>query len=132
MGNKNLKPETIKLKADYDKIAPDGSEIRLLPKMNRGSLCHCTLPVGRTSFAVKHKTIEEIWYILDGNGQIWRKNGDEETITDLKEGVSITIPTGTRFQFKNVGESPLKIIITTMPPWPGDDEAIRVEGHWNV
>jgi mannose-6-phosphate isomerase-like protein (cupin superfamily) len=85
-----------------------------------------------TSRAVKHKTIEEIWYILDGNGQIWRKNGDEETITDLKEGVSITIPTGTSFQFKNVGESPLKIIISTMPPWPGDDEAIPVEGHWKV
>jgi mannose-6-phosphate isomerase-like protein (cupin superfamily) len=29
-----------------------------------------------------------------------------------------------------VGEEPLMFIIVTMPPWPGDQEAVRVDDHW--
>jgi hypothetical protein len=43
------------LKPDADYLAPDGSEIRLLPAMKGGGLCHCTLPVGRTSSPVAHR-----------------------------------------------------------------------------
>jgi mannose-6-phosphate isomerase-like protein (cupin superfamily) len=44
--------------------------------------------------------------------------------------VSITIPTGAKFQFRNDGDEPLEAIGVTMPPWPGADEAIEVEGVW--
>ena len=27
---------------------------------------------------------------------------------------------------------PLRILIVTMPPWPGEDEAYRVAGRWPV
>ncbi len=122
--------QTIPLGKNYDYLAPDGSEIRLLPDMNNGGMSHCTLPVGQTSDAVKHQTVEEIWYILSGRGEIWRKNDVEEQIQPLKSDVTVTIPVGTAFQFRNKGNDPLSIIIATMPPWPGSQEAVKVEGFW--
>ena len=110
--------------------APDGSAIRFLLKLDRGEVNHFTLAEGRTSTAVVHRTIEEIWYVLEGQGQVWRQDGESEEVLDLGPGVSFDIPLGTRFQFRNTGDGPLSVLIATMPPWPGDDEAIVVEGPW--
>src|SRR5262245_44381958 len=110
--------ETKELQAEYDYLAPDKSEIRLLPCLKGGGLAHCTLPPGHTSFPVCHKTVEEIWYFLEGQGQVWRSDGTNEQVTEVKPGTSITIPLGVRFQFKSTGTQPLKFIICTMPPWP--------------
>jgi mannose-6-phosphate isomerase-like protein (cupin superfamily) len=62
--------ETMQARINYDDLAPEGSEIRLIARMENGSFCHCTLPVGKASHAVKHKTVEEIWYFLDGEGGV--------------------------------------------------------------
>ena len=62
----------VTLKPDADYLAPDGSEIRLLPAMKGGGLCHCTLPVGKTSAPVAHRQVEEIWYVASGEGEVWR------------------------------------------------------------
>ncbi|MBV8133738.1 MAG: cupin domain-containing protein, partial [Alphaproteobacteria bacterium] len=61
---------------------------------------------------------------------IWRRLGDREEITDVAPGVSITIPTGTHFQFRCDGGEPLEVIAVTMPPWPGADEAYSVSEIW--
>jgi mannose-6-phosphate isomerase-like protein (cupin superfamily) len=119
-----------KLQSNYDYPAPDGSEIRLLSQANNGGLCHCTLPPGIISSAVKHKTVEEIWYCLSGNGQVWRKLGNAEETVDVMEGVSLTIPVDAHFQFRNTSDKPFCFLIATMPPWPGKDEAIKVRGYW--
>ncbi len=110
--------------------APDGSEVRLLHELRGGGLAECTLPVGGVSAAVTHRTVEEIWVFVEGRGQVWRRQGDRESVTDVSPGVSLTIPLGTHFQFRNTGEGPLKFVISTMPPWPGEDEAPRVPDHW--
>jgi mannose-6-phosphate isomerase-like protein (cupin superfamily) len=120
--------KTLTLNPDY--IAPDGSEIRLLPNMKGGGVCHCTLREGTTSSAVCHKTVEEIWYVISGKGEIWRKLGDQGEITSLQPGVALTIPPHTHFQFRNEYAEPLCLLITTMPPWPGPEEAISVAGYW--
>lgn len=122
--------ETIKLPTDPDTMAPDGSEIRLLPEMSMGGMCHCTLLPGKTSIAIKHKTVEEIWYCLEGEGEVWRKMNDKDKIVQINKGISLAIPTGTHFQFRNTGTQPLCFIITTMPPWPGPSEAVKVKGKW--
>jgi len=114
----------------YDDIAPDNSEIRLLPSMNRGGICHCTLPAGKTSLATKHKTVEEIWYFLEGQGELWRKQDSNEETTKVNPGLSITIPTGTQFQFRSTSNDALCFICVTMPPWPGPEEAVKVQGTW--
>ncbi|HTK08995.1 MAG TPA: cupin domain-containing protein [Ktedonobacteraceae bacterium] len=124
--------ETRRVPAQMDVLAPDGSEIRLLANTRGGSSCHCTLPVKGTSFAGIHRTVEEIWYCLQGQGQIWRKKDEQEGEVALMPGVSVSIPQQTQFQFRNTGSEPLVVIITTMPPWPGAEEWVRVEDHWSV
>lgn len=116
----------------YDVLAPDGSEIRLLPQVKGGSMVHCTLPPGKTSLAVTHRTVEELWYVLGGTGELWRRQGEQEAIKPMRPGTAHSIPLGAHFQFRNTGAEPLTFVIVTMPPWPGNDEAVRVEDHWPV
>jgi mannose-6-phosphate isomerase-like protein (cupin superfamily) len=122
--------QTMSLKPGADTIAPDGSEIRLLPTMRGGSLCHCTLLPGKTSSPVVHRQVEEIWYVVSGEGEVWRKNAAAEESVRVCAGSSLTIPSRTSFQFRNTGEGPLCILIVTMPPWPGPQEAEKAQGVW--
>ncbi len=113
-----------------DLLAPDGSEIRCLPALAGGSMVHCRLLPGTVSRAVAHRTVEEIWYVLAGRGELWRRQDGREAVARLEPGTAHTIPLGTAFQFRNTGEVPLDILIVTMPPWPGEEEAVRVADHW--
>jgi mannose-6-phosphate isomerase-like protein (cupin superfamily) len=116
----------------YDVLAPDTSEIRLLVGTIRGSLAHGTLVPGRVSLAITHRTVEEVWYVTAGRGQVWRKQGGRELVVDVEPGTALTIPTGTHFQFRASGPEPLTFVMCTMPPWPGEQEAVRVPDHWPV
>jgi len=44
--------------------------------------------------------------------------------------VCLTIPLGTSFQFRSFGPKPLAAVAITMPPWPGECEALLVDGAW--
>ena len=123
---------TKRLPAMPDAIAPDGSAVRVLLALAGGSLAHFELPAGTTSRAVAHRTVEEIWYFLGGRGEMWRRLGDQEEVVAVGPGVCITIPAGTRFQFRALGDEPLAAVGVTMPPWPGDDEAYEVPGIWQA
>ncbi len=123
--------ETRSLPTRPDAVAPDGSDVRLLAGgLGGGGMAHFELGPGRTSVAVAHRTVEEIWLIVSGRGQMWRRQGKREEVTDLEPGLSLTIPLGTAFQFRCIGSEPLVIVATTMPPWPGEGEAIPVRGPW--
>ncbi len=113
-------------------IAPDGSEIRRLldgrHQAAGASMVEVVLPAGQVSRPVYHRTVEELWYILEGRGQVWRCPPDADTDaaadanTDaaagpapggahsgefapgfaphpVQPGDALTIPTGWRFQF---------------------------------
>jgi len=112
--------------------APDGSDVRVLLSLKGGSMAQFELAEGRVSRAVAHRTVEEIWYFMQGQGEMWRKQGDYEETVRVKQGVCISIPLGTRFQFRSLGPGPLQAIAITMPPWPGDDEAYFVNGIWST
>lgn len=113
-----------------DAIAPDGTEVRFLARTERGSMAQFSLPVGKTSIAVAHHSVEEVWFFSQGQGQFWFKSANGEEVLEIAPGVSLSIAVGTHFQFRNTGKEPLIAIGTTMPPWPGMDEAYRVEGKW--
>lgn len=115
-----------------DVTAPDGSDVRILLSLERGSLAHFELAPGRVSVAVAHRTVEEIWYFVSGRGEMWLKQPDKEDIIPVEPGVCLTIPVGTHFQFRAYGYAPLAAVGVTMPPWPGEDEAYTVEGKWDV
>ena len=118
------------ISAEPDAIAPDGSEVRILASTARGSMAQFTLPAGKTSIAVAHHTVEEVWFFVSGQGELWRKNDKAEAIVEITPGLSISIPIGTHFQFRNNGNASLIAIATTMPPWPGEYEAYAVKGKW--
>ena len=113
-----------------DAIAPDGSEVRLVGSLPRGSMAAFRLMPKAVSKAVAHRTVEEIWFFTGGQGRMWRRLGDREEITEVGRGVSVTIPTGTHFQFRCEGGAPLEAVAVTMPPWPGAEEAYAVPGKW--
>jgi len=121
--------QTKTLAASPDAYAPDGSQVRLLAALNGGSFAHFTLAAGRVSAPVAHRTVEEIWYFVAGEGEVWRKLGDEESVAPVSPGVALTIPLGTHFQFRAGGEG-LSFVAVTMPPWPGAEEAYAIEGKW--
>ena len=115
-----------------DEMAPDGSEVRLLARATAGSLAHFTLPAGTTSAAIVHRSVEELWYVTSGAGELWRRLDDHEEVVALRPGVSVSIPRGTAFQFRASGADSLGFVGVTMPPWPGPDEALPVQGKWPV
>jgi mannose-6-phosphate isomerase-like protein (cupin superfamily) len=117
----------VKLPEQPDAVAPDGSAVRILEATSRGSMAHFELPVGATSLAVRHRTVEELWFFLSGRGEMWRASAG---VVEVGPGVSLAIPVGVAFQFRALGDEPLRAVGTTMPPWPGDDEAEIVDGPW--
>lgn len=113
-----------------DAVAPDGSDVRVLPGLQGGGMAHFELPPGETATAVMHRTVEEIWYFLSGHGQMWRQQGNQSEVVEVHAGVSLTIPLGTQFQFRSTSNEPLAAVGVTMPPWPGEGEAVVVTGPW--
>jgi len=121
---------TKQLPAARDVIAPDGLDVRVLLGLARGGMAHFVLAPGQVSTAVTHRTVEEIWYVLSGRGEMWRRQGDHEEVVVMAPGVCLTIPLGTHFQFRSLGTEELAAVAVTMPPWPGDGEALVVAGKW--
>ena len=122
--------DTMHLPDAPDAVAPDGSDVRVLLQLSGGSMAHFELGAGRVSRAVAHRSVEEIWYILSGRGQMWRRQGDRQETVLLRPGTCISIPRGTHFQFRADGDGPLAAVGVTMPPWPGPVEAYEVPGAW--
>ena len=110
--------------------APDGSDVRVLLGLAGGGMAEFELAAGQVSKAVTHRTVEEIWYVLRGRGEMWRRQGAREEIVALEAGTCLTVPLGTHFQFRALREEALTVLGITMPPWPGADEAIVVSGPW--
>ncbi|MEA2640926.1 MAG: hypothetical protein QOF51_2320 [Chloroflexota bacterium] len=122
--------ETKHLPTQPDVAAPDGSAVRILLGLAAGGMAHFELAPGQTSRAVTHRTVEEVWYVMRGHGEMWRKLADHEEIVPVEPGVCLTIPLGTHFQFRALGAEPLSAIGVTMPPWTGEDEAVFIDGVW--
>ncbi len=118
-----------------DVTAPDGSEIRLLIDRRRqasaASMVEVTLPAGQVSRPVWHQKVEEVWYVLQGHGEVWRCPPDADpasyTAVAVKPGDSLVIPPRWRFQFSASNSEELRFLCFTVPPWPGDDEAQPAE-----
>jgi mannose-6-phosphate isomerase-like protein (cupin superfamily) len=121
---------TMMLPTAPDVVAPDGSDVRVLLQLSGGGMAHFELHAGRVSRAVAHRSVDEIWYILHGAGEMWRRQGDREEIIPLEPGTCLSIPMGTHFQFRSSNAGPLTALGVTMPPWPGQDEAYEVTGAW--
>ncbi len=94
-------------------------------------MAHFELAAGQVAMAVTHRTVEEIWFVISGQGQMWRKQGDREEVVPLAPGVCLTLPVGTHFQFRASDGSGLAAVAVTLPAWPGEGEAVLVSGPWD-
>lgn len=110
--------------------SPAGAEIRSLIDDEFGTMIHATVPPGQVNRATVHATVSEIWHVLSGEGQIWRRDGSDEQTTPLRQGVSIDIPVGTAFQYRCTGAGALEFICVSVPRWPGAAEATIIDGPW--
>ena len=128
-----------------DKVtAPDGSTVRLLlddrHAATRCSMVEVSIPPGAVSRPVRHRTVEEAWYIIAGRGRVWRCPPDTPASAavapvSVSPGDALVIPAGWAFQFAADGNGDngdaddaataagLRFLCVTMPPWPGMDEA---------
>jgi mannose-6-phosphate isomerase-like protein (cupin superfamily) len=111
--------------------APDGSDVRVLLALRGGSMAHFQLAAGATARAVTHRTVEELWFVVAGRGEMWRKQGQREEVVALEPGLCLSIPVGTQFQFRASPTEPVSAVAITMPPWPGEHEAEFVAGPWH-
>jgi len=127
-GEESFRTRTLPMQPDT--VAPDGSDVRLLLEVDGGGLAHFELAPGRTSVAVTHRTVEEIWYFLRGHGEMWRRRGPHEEVVEVLAGICVTIPLSTHFQFRAFAGEPLAALGATIPRWPGEEEAIVVDGPW--
>jgi mannose-6-phosphate isomerase-like protein (cupin superfamily) len=110
--------------------APDGSRVQVLLRLQGGSMATFTLQPGQVSAAVMHRTVEELWYVVAGRGRMWRRDAAREELVALEPGLCLSVPLGTAFQFRCDGEAPLVAVAVTIPPWPGEDEAVAARGPW--
>ena len=115
-------------------VAPDGSEVRLVLTDAHGatrcSVVEVTIAAGETSRPVHHRTVEEVWYVLSGAGDIWRcppgAPAAEIPLVRVAAGDCLVIPTGWDFQFRADANSDMRFLCVTMPAWPGMYEAVEV------
>jgi mannose-6-phosphate isomerase-like protein (cupin superfamily) len=122
--------KTTTLPEKPDAKSPAGADIRFLMASHTGNMIHSTVPPHQINRATVHATVNEFWHVLEGHGEIWRSDGIDSAVTALVPGTTIDIPTGTKFQYRNVSDVDLKFICISMPPWPGDAEATFVKGAW--
>ena len=124
-------PRIVHLPDQPDVVAPDGSDVRILAGTARGSTAHFSLAAGAVTVAVRHRTVEEVWFVLGGSGRMWLAPAAGDALeVELVPGLSLTIPVGTAFQFRSDGPGALEVLGVTMPPWPGPDEAEPLPGPW--
>lgn len=110
--------------------APDGARVQVLLRLQGGSMAVFELEPGQVSAPVRHRSVEELWYVLSGEGEMWRRDAVGEAVVSLQPGLCLSIPLGTDFQFRCQGGATLRAVAVTLPPWPGADEALPVTGRW--
>lgn len=112
--------------AGFRTTAPDGAAVEVLLATRGGSMARFTLTPGQVTDPVIHRSVEEIWLVTAGRGEIVRRQAGRTERTALVPGLALTIPHGTAFRFRAAPDAGLEIVAITMPPWPGPDEAIPV------
>lgn len=111
--------------SDLDPIVPpDGSEVRELARppgtAQNQSLAEATVPPGGETTEHFHRTSEEIYYFVSGEGRM--RLGEEEDA--VEPGDAVVIPPGTRHKLWNPGTEPLVLLCCSSPPYHDEDTVL--------
>ena len=85
------------------------------------SIAHAVLQPGAASLPHRLKTSTEIYFILEGEGEM---HIDTERSL-VSAGQAALIPPGSWQYIRNTGDIILKFICMVSPPWRAEDEEIR-------
>src|SRR5258707_6155420 len=118
--------DTMRLPGVPDVAAPDGSDVRVLLQLDRGGMAHFELGAGRTSVAVAHHSVDEIWYILRGHGEMWRRQGDRRETGLLGTGNRVSNSPRARLPLPGPAAGPLSArgLAEAAPGRPDEDAAV--------
>jgi mannose-6-phosphate isomerase-like protein (cupin superfamily) len=84
------------------------------------SIAHAVLESKKSSKPHRLRKSIEIYYILEGEGQI-HINGEEDVI---HEGQAVYIPENAVQWIENIGNNDLKFLCMVCPPWSADNEEL--------
>lgn len=106
-------------------ITKDGSQIReLLAHRNscikNQSLAEATLPAGARTTPHKHVATEEIYFILEGEGEMQIDDDQRKVVP----GDAIAIPPGSVHQIANSGSGLLRFLCCCAPAYEHDDTVL--------
>jgi mannose-6-phosphate isomerase-like protein (cupin superfamily) len=78
---------------------------------------------GQISRPMRHREVEESWYVLEGEGEVWRcppgvPPAGVSTV-HIGPGDALVIPPGFGFQVRVCVGGPLRMLCSTAPPCPG-------------
>jgi len=105
---------------------PHGSEIRPLvdrttSPINQCSLAEEILPAGASVTPHHHEVIEEIYYVIEGEGMM--RIDDEER--EVEAGDAVYIPRFSRHTLTNTGNGPMKILLICGPAFFYEDHRTK-------
>ena len=93
----------------------DGSTIRELHHTDEQSLAEATLAPGQTTERHYHARTEEIYFLLEGEGEM-ELDGERRHVAP---GDAVLIPAGAWHQIR--AESPLRFVCCCAPPYSHED-----------
>lgn len=107
-------------------ITKDGSEIRELlayrnSSIRNQSLAEARLPSGGRTVAHRHLLTEEIYYVLEGHGEMLL-DGESRPVGP---GDAIAIPPGALHQMTNTGQAVLKFLCCCAPAYEHADTVLE-------
>jgi len=106
-------------------VTLDGSEIRewagalSMPALNQ-SLAEATIAVEQSTTAHYHRTIEELYLVVEGLGRLV-VDGEER---EIAEGDCALIAPGATHKLYNIGGRPLRVICACAPPYSDADTVL--------
>jgi mannose-6-phosphate isomerase-like protein (cupin superfamily) len=98
-------------------VTADGSLIRELLRAEQQTLAEATLAPGQETQRHYHAASEELYYLLEGDGQI-EVDGERRR---AGPGDGILIPPGAWHQIRNDGTGDLRFLCCCAPPYSHDD-----------
>jgi len=81
------------------------------------SMAHVSMGIGNTSLMHKHESMEEIYYILKGEGVLCVGEGSYK----VGKGSYLEIPKNTPHMLSNLGQGILEHLVFACPPFNPDD-----------
>lgn len=100
-----------------------GSEIRPLIDRTTSAITQCSLaeellPPGQAVTPHFHGHTEEVYYIIEGTGEM--RIGDETA--EVGPGDAVYIPPNHVHSLRNTGDTPMRIVLVCGPAFSRDDE----------